>query len=328
MYKGIFSLSIFAALLSSANIAHTQNLTDSASREATKLPPAVTISTPKSFAESITATADGTLYAGSLLGIIFRARPGEASATPFIHGDNSNSLLATLGIFADERNKLLWACSMPNPFAPNRKEGPIKVLAFELASGAFKSAWPMPTADRAMCNDFAVDTDGTLYITDTPGARIFRIRPGSAALELFAEDRESLAGIDGIAFTGSGEMIVNNIRASTLLRINRDNHGKFAGTTRLTTSIPLQGPDGLRAIGGQRLLQGEGRIGRVTEITIDGNTAQIRILAENIDEPASVAVAAGIGWASESRLSIARDPARAEAETRPFRLIPVARLKP
>ena len=45
--------------------------------------------------------------------------------------------------------------------------------------------------------------------------------------------------------------------------------------------MPLNRPDGLRAVGPRTLIQAEGQ-GRVTELTINGNRAEVRVLQEGL----------------------------------------------
>src|SRR5580704_3830309 len=61
--------------------------------------------------ESITSTADGAVFFGSITkGIIYRAAPGAARAEAWIQPGNTG-LMNVLGVFADERANTLWVCS-------------------------------------------------------------------------------------------------------------------------------------------------------------------------------------------------------------------------
>jgi hypothetical protein len=46
-----------------------------------------------------------------------------------------------------------------------------------------------------------VGPDKALYISDTTGAKIWRLKPGATVPELFSDD-QTLLGIDGITFIG------------------------------------------------------------------------------------------------------------------------------
>jgi hypothetical protein len=62
------------------------------------------------YPESLTATSDGTIYAGSLYeGGIFRVAPGAATAEQWIK-PGANDSMNTLGVFADEKAGTLWVC--------------------------------------------------------------------------------------------------------------------------------------------------------------------------------------------------------------------------
>lgn len=58
--------------------------------------------------------------------------------------------------------------------------------------------------------------------------------------------------------------------------------GGTAGTiAKIETSMPLSRPDGLRSAGPKTLLQAEGQ-GRFTELTIDGNRAEVRVVKDGL----------------------------------------------
>src|SRR5690606_38296009 len=122
--------------------------------------------------ESLTSSADGSLYVGSMTGTIYRAGPRDTVATPFITPSAENGLSALFGVLADDANGRLWACSIANPFA--RAAGPAQpseVVAFDLKTGGVIGRWPFP-APGGTCNDIAIGPDGATYATDTPGGRI------------------------------------------------------------------------------------------------------------------------------------------------------------
>ena len=58
---------------------------------------------------------------------------------------------------------------------------------------------------------------------------------------------------------------------------------------KIETSIPLGRPDGLRTVGPRTLIQAEGQ-GRVTEMTIDGNRADVRVLKDGVTGASGVTV--------------------------------------
>lgn len=63
-----------------------------------------------------------------------------------------------------------------------------------------------------------------------------------------------------------------------------------AGTIgKIETSMPLARPDGLRSVGPKTMIQAEGQ-GRITELTIDGNRAEVRVVQDGLTGPTGVAV--------------------------------------
>ncbi len=250
--------------------------------------------------ESLSADRAGRLYIGSVKGIVFRTAPGGDIAEPWIRPDAENGLLSVLGVLVDEKARTLWVCSAPMPFRAPPAIGTSALLAFDLATGTMRARHALP-APASACNDIAIARDGTAYATDTPNGRIFTLKPGAKALTLFAEDAK-LKGVDGIAFAGDGRLYVNNVQANTILRIDRKPDGTFAGLTGLALSQPVRGPDGLRPIGGDRFLQAEGGAGKITLVTIAGDSATITDLRTGLDSSPGVTPARGRAYAIEGKI--------------------------
>ena len=85
----------------------------------------------------------------------------------------------------------------------------------------------------------AVAKDGTVYVTDTTGARVLRLRKGAAALDVWRRDPMLLATADGVALLADGNVYVNSVGQGTLLRIAVKPDGSAGPITKLETSRPL-----------------------------------------------------------------------------------------
>ena len=127
----------------------------------------------------------------------------------------------------------------------------------------------------------AVASDGTVYATESfanrdpsPAARRHRARRVGPA-------DPRLAGIDGIAMLADGAVYVNTFFGGELFRIPVNADGSAGTMVKIETSMPLSRPDGLRTVGPQTLIQAEGQ-GRVTELTIDGNRAEVRVVKDGL----------------------------------------------
>ncbi|HUF72674.1 MAG TPA: PQQ-dependent dehydrogenase, methanol/ethanol family [Gammaproteobacteria bacterium] len=191
------------------------------------------------YAESVTASADGTVFIGSIKGNVYRAEPGSGEATAWIETSPDNGILTIFGVLADDASNTLWLCSVPNLFGPNRSEGESSLMAFDLATGEQRGVYPFP-APASVCNDITIGPDRTAYASDTSNGRIFALAPGAESLALYGED-ETLVGIDGLAFSGDGTLYVNNVRSNQILRIETDGSGAMTGLTELTLSHELGG---------------------------------------------------------------------------------------
>lgn len=259
---------------------------------------AITIADTGVFPESMTAASDGTVWFGSIAkGTIYRAAPGAASATPWLLSEASD-IKRVNGLLADERTRTLWACASGTPAADGAPEVPSSVRAFDISTGAAKGHYPFPGGGS--CNDMALAPDGTLYATDFGGGRILRLKPGQSQLEVWATEK---AGVDGIVLLADGAVYANNFRDSTLFRIPVGADGSAGALVPISTSQPLDRPDGMRAVGPNKLLVAEGG-GRLTELTVNGNAATVRILKDGlVDGPVSLAVVGDTAFIVEGKFS-------------------------
>jgi hypothetical protein len=258
------------------------------------------------FPESLSSGPDGSLYIGSMKGIVFRARLHAAMAEPWIQPSAENGILSLLGVLVDSRSNTLWLCSSPSPLRNPPAVGVSSLMAFDLKSGKQKGAWPFP-APASACNDITIGKDGSAYASDTPNGRIFVLKPRAKALELFAQDPK-LKGIDGIVFSGSGVLYANIVSRGALVRIDRGKDGKFSGITELKLSQPVAGPDGFRLISGEKFLLAEGNSGKIDVVTIKGDGAQVATIKEGLTSPPGVTRVGKVAYAIEGKILYLIDP--------------------
>jgi hypothetical protein len=123
---------------------------------------------------------------------------------------------------------------------------------------------------------------------------------------VFADD-PALKGIDGIVFDARGVLYANIVTKNLLVRVAMTKSGAGAITT-LTTSAPIAAPDGFRLIAGERFLLAEGNGGRIDEVTIKGNAAEIRVLKEGLISPPAVTLVGSTAYALEGKIGYLFDP--------------------
>ena len=266
--------------------------------------------------ESITSDAAGNIYVPSTGGTIYRAARDATTAEPWILPSAENGLTSAFGVLADDKRGSLWVCNNPPFGGPPQPGAKSSLKAFDLKTGALKASYDFPADGPAICNDIAVGPTGTSFATDTSGGRIFALAPDGEALTEFARD-PSLVGIDGIAFAEDGTMYINNVRQHTMQRVDRSGEG-FAGLTTLTLSQPINGPDGLRPVGGNRFLQAEGPGNRVTYVDIAGDNATITPVKTGLESSPGVTRVGSTGYATEGKINYLFDPALRDKNPDPF----------
>lgn len=272
--------------------------------------------------ESIGSAADGSVFIGSMNGIVYRAGPRDTVATSFITPSPQNGLRAVFGVLADDAGRRLWVCSVANPFV--RSEGPAQpseVAAFDLTNGNLVGRWPFP-APGGTCNDIAIGPDGAAYATDTPGGRILRLKAGASSLEIVAATPQ-LVGIDGIAFAADGTLYINNVRSHTLWRVELTTDIANPRLTQLKASREMEGPDGLRPVGPDRFLQAEGPGGRITLVTITGDEAKIDVLRDGLSSTPGATLAGDTVYTVEGKIDYLVDPQLRGQDPGEFRAIAI-----
>jgi hypothetical protein len=255
---------------------------------------AATITAPEnSRPESITVAPNGDLILGSSGSAkIFRA--AEGAETPEVFVDvSSEGAVSFLGVLADGPGNTLWACQLySSPPGTPRKSA---LRGFNLKTGVPTFRWELP-GDTNVCNDFVVGPDKALYISDTAGAKIWRLKPGAATPELFSDDR-TLIGIDGITFIGDA-LYENNVIFNKLYRVPMDATGKAGTPVDIWLDKPIKGPDGMRAANGKLFLT-ENAAGKVDMVTVSGDTAAVTVLKEGLATPTAIEPAGDTLWYGE-----------------------------
>lgn len=279
----------------------------------------ITLSGTRIFPESITSTSDGTLIVGSLgHGNVSRIAHGSTTVEDWIK-PGTGGLNQVLGVFADEKGKTLWVCSNN---LQNKGEA-TAAMAFDLKTGTPKGTYPLP-GDGTLCNDIAVAADGTAYFTDTRQGSVLMLKPGGTSLEIAAKD-PLLAGADGLAFGEKTILYVNSVTAGKLLRLDLGPDGKAKSVVELKLSRPLERPDGMRAIGKNRLLLAENS-GKMSIITFEGpdlQSAVIKTIKEGLESTPGVTATRGMAWIVEGKLNYMNDPAFKDKDPGLFKMYAV-----
>ncbi len=226
------------------------------------------------FPESIAALPNGGFITGSVVSPnLYAWAPGDESASVWATTDG-----VTLGVFATEDT--VYACVGDPGFSGNGR-----LVTFDLASAEQSGVYPLPSA--GLCNDIAVSPDGTAFVTDTggfagmPGA-VFALVPvdeeGNLGLQTVVAS-SAIGGADGLAFLGD-RLIVNDVMTGALFAIDLDG-ATMTDFEFLDVSRALEGPDGMRtAVDGSGIYVAENAAGRVSFITIDGDSATVETVGE------------------------------------------------
>jgi hypothetical protein len=223
---------------------------------------------------------------------IYRAKKGSNKAGVFVDA-SAEGAVYFLGVLADAPADTLWACQIYSSPAGDSERSALR--GFDLNTGSAKFRWELPGSTN-LCNDFVVGPDKALYISDTFGAKIWRLKPGASLPEMFSDDR-TLLGIDGITFIGD-TLYENNVIFNKLYRVPMDTSGKAGKPIDIWLDKPIKGPDGMRAANGKLFLT-ENDAGKIDMVTVSGDTAAVTVLKEGLAVPTSIEPAGGTLWYGE-----------------------------
>ena len=271
----------------------------------------VTVMVPKAFPESLSSTANGTIYIGSLSqGEVYRALPGERVAKAWISKETGKFGLV-LGVLADARSSTLWVCDDNGDHA-------------YLKSFSLKTAAPMKTYELpggGFCNDIALK-GADAYITDTKGGRVLKLAAGSDALTVWYTNDKSDPSLDGLVWQGDA-LYTNTYNGNHLIRIPMNADGSAGKGVNLTTSMDIYQPDGMRLSSDGKMLLVEGRgkdgNGRLDEVTVSGDNATIRVIKDKYMLPTAVTVVGNTAYVLEAKLNYQRDPALKDKDPGTFK---------
>ena len=275
----------------------------------------ITVDVPMAFPESLTSTANGTLYVGSMnLGAVYRVLPGETKATAWISKEGGN-FGTVLGVLADFPSRTLWVCDNHGPNA--------YLKTFSLKSAALMKTYELPGG--GFCNDIALKGKDA-YITDTKGGRVLKLAAGSDALAVWYTNDASDASLDGLVWQGDA-LFTNTYNGNHLIRIAMNADGSAGKGVNLATSMDIYQPDGMRLSGDGKILMVEGRgkdgNGRLDEVTVSGDKATITVLHDKYMLPTAVTVVGKTAYVLEAKLNYQRDPALKGKDPAPFKVYAV-----
>lgn len=286
-------------------------------------PARVVLPGDREYPESVTSSADGTLYVGSLgEGGVRRARPGATHAERWIAAGASGSR-SMLGVLADEPSGTLWACSNDlssyGVHVPGSDAAPV-LKGFDLRTGAPTRSVPLPGA-HALCNDIAVGPDGAAYVSDSGTGVVLRLAPGGREFDAWASDARFAAAdgasVDGIAVGEDGAVYVSTYTRGELYRIVATG-GTAPTITRLALSRPLEHPDGMRRIRGTVFALVESG-GRVDVVAVTDDRAVVTTVRDGLAGPTALTIVGSTAWVAEGQLdSLFAPPGKRAPPRLPF----------
>lgn len=196
---------------------------------------------------------------------------------------DSDGLLGVFALRIDAGRDLLWASSSALPemkgYAAAEK-GRAFLAAYDLTARRLVRTYPVPADGREhVLGDLVIAADGTVYASDSAAPVIWRLVPGTDALEKWIESDEFVS-LQGLALDAEGRRLHVSDYANGLWRI--DVATRTPALLAAPTGATLFGLDGIYAVPGGLIAVQNGvnpqRIVRI-DFAADGTPAAVRVLA-------------------------------------------------
>jgi sugar lactone lactonase YvrE len=218
------------------------------------------------YPEGIAAAPDGTLYIGSIVQATISKVPASSTvAEPFLKPGVARR--GVLGVTVDAPRQLLWFCDTGPKLPDEKKAG--ELVGVKLSDGSEVARHALSPLDgkAPFCNDVIAGPDGTLWITESAGGRLFRV-PAAAALEpnsasVWLAGGEIASSDKGFGANGvewvDGKLIVANVGRGTLVELDPKSEAPDRGARTLALTdekthapMTLCSPDGVELVPGSK----------------------------------------------------------------------------
>ncbi|HEY7574249.1 MAG TPA: hypothetical protein VIB08_03750 [Thermoanaerobaculia bacterium] len=206
-------------------------------------------------------------------------RTKEGALSDFVP-EGRDGLQSVLALLVDGKRGLLWACSAALPQMrgyEKSQEGASAVFAFEIATGRLSKRHAFPSDGKPhAANDLALAANGDLYVSDSLGSGIYRLRAGAAALEEFVAPGV-FRSPQGLGFGPGGRLYVADWVTGLYWLDSEGKRRDVAGPE----DVPLLGIDALVASGGALVVTQNG-IAPHRVVRLDLDAAGDRVVAGKI----------------------------------------------
>jgi sugar lactone lactonase YvrE/xanthosine utilization system XapX-like protein len=200
---------------------------------------------------------DDAFYVGSLHqgGVIRVARNG--ATTPFARA-GQDGIGQVIGLRVDVQRRRLWLATLIVDSAAPRffrgVGGWAALHAYDLETGRLVMRYPAPDSTSPhLLNDIALTPGGDVYVTDSEGNALYRLRSGASRLERVHGGAADFTYPNGITLAPDGtRLFVAHMEGMSALDIAGSGAGRMVRMTA-PPGVALSGIDGLYTCGNDLL---------------------------------------------------------------------------
>jgi len=144
----------------------------------------------------------GSVYKRKIISVNARGESKEFSSP-------ADGLWSVMGMRVDAARRLLWVCTASHQqminFKPEEK-GQSGVFKYDLKTGKLLKKYVLPAGKEHWLGDLVLNTQGTVFTSDSVSPAIYFLNPKTDALELFLEN-EAFVNPQGLAFSAGDKQL-------------------------------------------------------------------------------------------------------------------------
>lgn len=183
-----------------------------------------------------------------------------------------DGLMAVMDLEIDSQRRILWVSSVPaREMMDYSDKSETAIFSYDLSTGSFIAKYQPDDTLEHWFGDLALDSDGSVYISDSFTNNIYQIIDDR--IELWIEGRNTFGNLQGIDV--SDNVVVVSDYLNTLYRIDRSTK-RITQIQNTHKELILKGTDGVSIHGSDLIVTMNGLVpNRVLKLTLSENFTKV-----------------------------------------------------
>lgn len=261
------------------------------------------------YPNGITHNSKGELFVGSVVsGDILKI--DTAGNTTLFH-KNSKTVFAGTSLRLDDKSNILWVASpdfLGKKINGNLVKRPHRIAALNAKNGS--EIWSSELPDQGFANDFALDGEGGVYVTDTVRDLVYHLTGPNTEFRIVSRSSlfsPGVLGPAGIANFNNKKLIIGLYSDGRLVEVGLNKEKRAEKVRYLPLERRIENPDGLIALNDNQLLILEGASingdGKILKVDLNSKAPyKITVLKSGIKSPLNLTMVGESIYISEGNI--------------------------